>query len=101
MEKELAVLIEKLEVVEFIGLATFLKVELLYKDKEENNFYPFVYVYQKILDKFNTLSKRKKRELLNYIEESIAYIKKLDQKEIKEKLILEQPAQESNPSEAD
>ena len=64
-KNELVELITKLEPVEFIGLARVLCVDIINKeDKIARDFYE---VLNDIVDKFNTLARKQRREILSVL----------------------------------
>ena len=64
-KNELIELIIKLEPVEFIGLARVLCVDIINKeDKTTRDFYD---VLNDILNKFNTLARKQRREILSVL----------------------------------
>ena len=64
-KNELIELITKLEPVEFIGLARVLCVDIINKeDKTARDFYE---VLNDIVDKFNTLARKQRREILSVL----------------------------------
>ena len=64
-KNELVELITKLEPVEFIGLARVLCVDIINKeDKATRDFYE---VLNDIVDKFNTLARKQRREILSVL----------------------------------
>ena len=64
-KNELIELITKLEPVEFIGLARVLCVDIINKeDKTTRDFYD---VLNDIVNKFNTLARKQRREILSVL----------------------------------
>ena len=64
-KNELIELITKLEPVEFIGLARLLCVDIINKeDKTTRDFYD---VLNDIVNKFNTLARKQRREILSVL----------------------------------
>ena len=64
-KNELVELITKLEPVEFIGLARVLCIDIINKeDKTARDFYE---VLNDIVDKFNTLARKQRREILSVL----------------------------------
>lgn len=64
-KNELIKLITELEPVEFIGLARVLCVDVINKeDKTARDFYD---ILNEILDKFNTLARKQRREILSVL----------------------------------
>ena len=64
-KNELIELITKLEPVEFIGLARVLCVDIINKeDKTTSDFYD---VLNDIVNKFNTLARKQRREILSVL----------------------------------
>lgn len=64
-KNELVELITKLEPVEFIGLARVLCVDIINEeDKTTRDFYE---VLNDIIDKFNTLARKQRREILSVL----------------------------------
>ena len=64
-KNELVKLITKLEPVEFIGLARVLCVDIINKeDKTTRDFYD---ILNDIIDKFNTLARKQRREILSVL----------------------------------
>lgn len=64
-KNELIELITKLEPVEFIGLARVLCVDIINEeDKTTRDFYE---VLNDIIDKFNTLARKQRREILSVL----------------------------------
>ena len=64
-KNELIELITKLEPVEFIGLARVLCVDIISKeDKTTRDFYD---VLNDIVNKFNTLARKQRREILSVL----------------------------------
>lgn len=64
-KNELVELITKLEPVEFIGLARVLCVDIINKeDKTTRDFYDML---NDIIDKFNTLARKQRREILSVL----------------------------------
>lgn len=64
-KNELVELITKLEPVEFIGLARVLCVDIINKeDKTARDFYE---VLNDIVDKFNTLARKQRKEILSVL----------------------------------
>lgn len=64
-KNELIELITKLEPVEFIGLARVLCVDIINKeDKTPRNFYDML---NDIVNKFNTLARKQRREILSVL----------------------------------
>ena len=64
-KNELAELITELEPVEFIGLARVLCIDIINKeDKTTRDFYD---VLNDIVNKFNTLARKQRREILSVL----------------------------------
>ena len=64
-KNELIELITKLEPVEFIGLARILCVDIINEeDKTTRDFYD---ILNDIIDKFNTLARKQRREILSVL----------------------------------
>ena len=64
-KNELIELITKLEPVEFIGLARVLCVDIINEeDKTTRDFYD---ILNDIIDKFNTLARKQRREILSVL----------------------------------
>ena len=64
-KNELIELITELEPVEFIGLARVLCIDIINKeDKTTRDFYE---VLNDIVDKFNTLARKQRREILSVL----------------------------------
>ena len=64
-KNELMELITKLEPVEFIGLARVLCVDIVNEeDKTTRDFYD---ILNDIIDKFNTLARKQRREILSVL----------------------------------
>ena len=64
-KNELIELITKLEPVEFIGLARVLCVDIINEeDKTTRDFYD---ILNDIVDKFNTLARKQRREILSVL----------------------------------
>ena len=64
-KSELVELITKLEPVEFIGLARVLCIDIINKeDKTARDFYE---VLNDIVDKFNTLARKQRKEILSIL----------------------------------
>ena len=64
-ENELIKLITKLEPVEFIGLARVLCVDII--NKENKTIRDFYDVLNDIVNKFNTLARKQRREILSVL----------------------------------
>ena len=64
-KNELIELITKLEPVEFIGLARVLCVDII--DKEDKTTRDFYDVLNDIVNKFNTLARKQRREILSVL----------------------------------
>ena len=64
-KNELIELITKLEPVEFIGLARVLCIDIINEeDKTTRDFYD---ILNDIIDKFNTLARKQRREILSVL----------------------------------
>ena len=64
-KNELIELITKLEPVEFIGLARVLCVDII--NKEDKTIRDFYDVLNDIVNKFNTLARKQRREILSVL----------------------------------
>lgn len=64
-EKELTTLILQLEPVEFIGLARVLCIDII--DKENKTCRDFCDIFNDIVNKFFTLNRKKRREILQVL----------------------------------
>lgn len=64
-KNELVELITKLEPVEFIGLARVLCVDII--NEENKTTRDFYYILNDIINKFNTLARKQRREILSVL----------------------------------
>lgn len=64
-KEEFFQLIKQLEPVEFIGLARILCVELINKETKQNR--DFFEVFKDIINKFDTIGRKQKREILKVL----------------------------------
>ena len=64
-KEEFFQLIKQLEPVEFIGLARILCVELINKETKQNR--DFFEVFEDIINKFDTIGRKQKREILKVL----------------------------------
>ena len=64
-KEEFFQLIKQLEPVEFIGLARILCVELINKETKQNR--DFFEVFEDIINKFDTVGRKQKREILKVL----------------------------------
>lgn len=64
-KNELIELITKLEPVEFIGLARVLCVDII--NEENKTTRDFYYILNDIINKFNTLARKQRREILSVL----------------------------------
>lgn len=63
MDKNFLALIKQMEPIEFLGLARFLNIELINKDSKENR--DFYEILTDMINIFNGLSRKRKRNLLH------------------------------------
>ena len=71
--EKLLVIIPKLELVEFMGLARLLGVKLYKDEKDENDHFiarPFSEVFEDVLASFDKLERKKKREILTLLKKA-------------------------------
>ena len=64
-KEEFFQLIKQLEPVEFIGLARILCIELINKETKQNR--DFFEVFKDIINKFDTIGRKQKREILKVL----------------------------------
>lgn len=64
-KEEFFQLVKQLEPVEFIGLARILCVELINKETKQNR--DFFEVFKDIINKFDTIGRKQKREILKVL----------------------------------